>query len=263
MISAGTFEMGIDESDLEEFAEMGRNVPHMSVGHARDWFGDEVPRHTVNVESFYMDAHEVTNRQFRRFVEETGYEAEGDWDDHAGRDRLDHSVVDVTWNDAVAYAEWCGKRLPTEQEWEYAVTGGADVRWFPWGDSPDSSRADYRHQGESFLAGLGRLFGGRRLATKPVGSFEPNGFGLHDMCGNVSEWVADVYGPYPAVPAGEAVDIERRRPGEQAEHDGERVVRDGNWDSPNAVFVRLKERRGKAADSSSRQVGFRCAWSGE
>jgi len=254
LIPGGTFEMGIDEEDLEELVEMGRKVPHMTLGHAESWFGDEIPRRTLAIESFYMDAHEVTNRQFRRFVEETGYEAQGDWEDHARSDRLDHPVVNVTWYDAEAYARWCGKRLPNEEEWEYAAIGGKDVKWFPWGDTPDPSRANYRHQGESFLAGLGRIFGGRAINTMPVGSFEPNGFGLYDMCGNVSEWVADTYGPYPGGQADDEPDADR---GE------DKVLRDGNWDSPNAVFIRLKDRRGVEPDSSSRERGFRCAKSSE
>ena len=260
LLPGGTFEMGIDEEDLEELVEMGRKVPHMSLGHAESWFGDEVPKRTLAVESFYMDAYEVTNRQFQRFVEETGYQAQGDWEDHAGRDRLDHPVVNVTWFDAEAYARWCGKRLPTEKEWEYAAIGGRDVKWFPWGDSPDPSRANYRSQGESFLAGLGRLFGGRAINTMPVGSFEPNGFGLYDMCGNVSEWVADMYGPYPGGQSGgESVRGGRGRSGSREQPDAEKVVRDGNWDSPNAVFIRLKDRRGVEPGSSTREMGFRCA----
>jgi formylglycine-generating enzyme required for sulfatase activity len=259
LIPGGSFEMGIDAEDLEELVEMGRKVPHMSLGHARAWFGDEIPRHTVAVESFYMDTYEVTNREFRRFVEETGYEAEGDWQDHARNDRLDHPVVNVSWHDAQAYAEWCGKRLPSEEEWEYAAIGGRDVKWFPWGDTPDPSRANYRHQGESFLAGLGRLLGGRKMNTMPVGSFEPNGFGLYDMCGNVSEWVASSYGPYPGAALDNGSDAGRDgRAGRQMQGD-EKVRRDGNWDSPNAVFIRLKERRGEEPDSSGRETGFRCA----
>jgi len=260
LLPRGTFEMGIEEEDLAELAEMGRDVPHMSLGHAETWFGDEIPKRTMAVESFYMDAHEVTNQQFRRFVEETGYEAQGDWEEHAGRERLDHPVVNVSWHDATAYARWCGKRLPTEEEWEYAAIGGRDVKWFPWGDRPDPSRANYRSQGESFLAGLGRVFSGRAINTLPVGSFEPNGFGLYDMCGNVSEWVVDNYGPYPGSQAGnESGRGGRGQSGGREQPGADKVLRGGHWDSPNAVFIRLKDRRAVAPDVARQEFGFRCA----
>jgi len=164
---------------------------------------------------------------------------------------------------AEAYARWRGKRLPNEEEWEYAAIGGKDVKWFPWGDTPDPSRANYRHQGESFLAGLGRIFGGRAINTMPVGSFEPNGFGLYDMCGNVSEWVADACGPYPSSETDEDFEHGGDPRGGRGQPGEDKVLRDGNWDSPNAVFIRLKDRRGVEPDSSSRERGFRCAKSSE
>lgn len=259
-IPGGTFEMGIAEKDLEALVEMGKKVPHMSMTHAKWWFGDEVPKHAVGVAPFYMDIHEVTNRKFKQFVEETGYDAQGEWEKYAEDKRMDHPVVNVTWNDAKAYADWAGKRLPTEAEWEYAAKGGKDVNWFPWGDEPDGTKANYRYKGESFFAGVVRLIGLRKMGTKPVGSYEPNGFGIYDMVGNVSEWLADTHEPYPDAPI---TDWPYIKQGPFAKEDAKpvygKVQRGGNWDSPNPVYVRITGRTGFNPKTYSNGLGFRCA----
>lgn len=258
LISGGTFEMGIAKEELEHLVEMGHKVPHMSETHAYWWFGDEIPNHSVEIDSFYMDAYEVTNRQFECFVRETEYKAQGDWRKYFKEDRLDHPVVNVTWNDARAYAEWAGKCLPTEAEWEYVAKGGNPVKWFPWGDSPDPTRANYRYQGESFFAGIVRLLGLRKMGTKPVGSYEPNGFGLYDMCGNVSEWCENVRKPYPDGPQEDWI-YSRYGPFKKNEKPVYgKAVRGGSWQEPNPVFVRLNNRKGFVPDYSANGLGFRC-----
>lgn len=263
LVPAGAFDMGIEEADLAFLAEMGRGVPHMSETHSRWWFGDEVARHRVEVEAFWLDSCEVTNGEFRRFVEETGYDVQGDWEEFAGPGRDQHPVVSVTWNDACAYAEWAGKRLPTEEEWEYAARGGADVKWYPWGDAPDPSAANYRHEGETFFEGLGRLVFGQGIETAPVGSYPSNGYGLLDIIGNVSEWTASRYGPYPGRPAEDWV-YTRHGPFRRDEPmvDGY-VARGGSWQSPDPVFVRLTHRTGFQPSSCDRTMGFRCAMDAE
>ena len=261
LLPGGTFEMGINEDQLSDLVAMGRDVPHMDKSLARSWFGDEIPRHTVELDPFYIDVHEVTNGKFSVFAHATGYEAEGDWREHANHERTNHPVVNVTWNDAKAYAEWAGKRLPTEAEWEYAAKGGQDVRWFPWGDEPDRTRANYRYQGETFWEGIPRLLGLRPINTKAVGSYAANGYGLHDVCGNVSEWCGATYEPYPG--ACEDLDRYSNHPGCgppscQAEPFVGKVVRGGSWESPNAVFVRITGRSAFEEDDSSYCRGFRC-----
>lgn len=247
LIPAGEYEMGTSEEDLPLLVELGRRVPHMNDPHARSWFGDEMPTHTVRVDSFYMDCTEVTNRQFNEFVRATGYQAQGEWRKHIGSDRWGHPVVNVTWRDADAYARWAGKRLPTEAEWEYAARGGTSHRWFPWGDQPDPARANYRHQGENIFAGLWRLFGLRGIGTKPVGSYPPNGYGLSDVSGNVAEWCHDPYEPYPGGQTRERFPADWR------------ITRGGSWEAPNAVFVRMTIRGARHANSSKYDLGFRCA----
>ncbi|RMH65755.1 MAG: formylglycine-generating enzyme family protein [Calditrichaeota bacterium] len=244
-IPSGTYFMGIDSSALDSLVQLGHEVPHMSINHARIWFAMEMPRHRVCVSSFYMDAHEVTNARFRVFIQATGYKAQGDWERYATADRDRHPVVNVSWHDAAAYARWAGKRLPTEEEWEYAARGGMTKGWFPWGYRVDSSRANWRHQGESFWAGVARLLGWRKINTRPVGHYAPNGYGLYDMCGNVAEWCANPYQPYTAVRQDSASYPLK-------------AVRGGHWQSANPVFIRVTFRQGLEPDSFRNDVGFRC-----
>jgi len=162
-------------------------------------------------EGFFAAQKPVTNAQFARFVEATGYvttaEKEGGWNPEAGEyimgfdwrhpegpdssieDRLDHPVVQVSWHDAVTYAEWAGVRLPTEQEWEKAARG-YDGREYPWGEWAEG-------RCNSYEAGVG--------GTTPVGQFSPEGdsvYGLQDTAGNVWEWTAGEEGARRVVRGG-------------------------------------------------------------
>ena len=160
---------------------------------------DNVPLHRVTIDSFYLDKYEVTVGQFRQFVNETDY--------HWNRWLLnaiyspsdDHPVVYVDWNAASAYAKWMGKRLPTEAEWEYAARGGLKGRLYPWGSELSHDDANYhRTWGQDITHDYPNYMStGRkdkwRYSSAPVGSFNPNGFGLYDMAGNVAEWCSDWY----------------------------------------------------------------------
>ena len=112
---------------------------------------------------------------------------------HVGS-RAEHPVVHVAWEDVCAYADWAGKSIPTEAEWEFAARGGIDGALFTWGNdpSPDGQILANTWQGEFPWQNL-LLDGYER--TSPVGSFPPNGFGLFDMAGNVWEWTSDYYAP--------------------------------------------------------------------
>lgn len=131
--------------------------------------------HKVYMDDYYIDKTEVTNEQYRRFAENTGHRLPYYMDDPRFNTPR-QPVVGVTWKDAVAYAEWAGKRLPTEAEWEKAARGVLENKIFPWGDELNNEYANYL-----------------TLIAQPVASFKPNGYGLFDMAGNVWEWVADLY----------------------------------------------------------------------
>lgn len=231
-LPAGEFEMG---SDARAQA-LSKAFPAIEAARLDD-LDDEGPVHRVRItRPFLIGRHEVTVGQFRRFVDESGYvpesEADGtgaygysaararravpDGDAFEGRDPRyswrnpgfaqdeDHPVVNVSWNDAVAMAEWLGRRegrsyrLPTEAEWEYAARAGTRTH-FHSGDDP-RSLASVANVFDSAGAAHWSAWRDRALDandgfafTAPVGRFAPNAFGLHDMHGNVWEWVSDWY----------------------------------------------------------------------
>jgi formylglycine-generating enzyme required for sulfatase activity len=191
---------------------------------------DESPRHVVEVAAFRIGRIPVTNGQYAEFVRDTGHRPPSSWPDGAVPDGQDGvPVTYVSWHDAVAYCVWAGARLPSEAAWEAAASGG-DGRLWPWGDvPPDRTRA-------VFEAGIG----GPVVAGQLPASAAP--CGALDLAGNVAEWVADAYGPYPA--SGDA--------------DGPRVVRGGSYiHGPDAL--RCSARRPLLAGAIDTYVGFRVA----
>ncbi len=210
---------------------------------------DEAPVHRVRVDGFWIDATEVTNAQFKAFVDATGYvtvaERPVDWEELKKQlpegtprppdealepgslvftppesavdlrnfglwwtwtkgaswkhpegsgsgigNRMDHPVVHIAWDDAVAYAQWAGRRLPTEAEWEFAARGGLDGAVNAWGNEPvgptHANIWDGRFPHNNTLQD-------GHMRTAPVRSFPPNGYGLYDVAGNVWEWTSDLY----------------------------------------------------------------------
>ncbi|MBL9118887.1 MAG: formylglycine-generating enzyme family protein [Phycisphaerae bacterium] len=290
---------------------------------------DEQPLHRVRVAGFWMDSTEVTNAEFRRFVEATGYvttaERAVDWEElkrqlppgtprppedmlqpgasvftppsgqvdladfrqwwtwtpgaswrhpsgpHTtleGKD--DHPVVHVSWDDAVAYCAWAGKRLPTEAEWEFAARGGLDQAVNVWGNEPvDHTRAntwqghfpDHNTREDGFVG------------AAPVRSFPPNGYGLYDMAGNVWEWCADRFradeysrrveaagqGAVVADPKGPPNSSDPRNP-----HAPEsRVHRGGSFlcSDRYCASYRPSARMASPPDNAMQHLGFRCVLS--
>jgi formylglycine-generating enzyme required for sulfatase activity len=201
---------------------------------------DHGPIHTVRLRDFYLDANEVTNADYFEFCQATGHRLPEFWGIDARRSGPgfpDHPVVGVSWQDAADYADWRGKRLPTEAEWEYAARGGVAGRNYPNGNTLRPSDANY---GES---GIKR--------PSEVGSYEPNGFGLHDMSGNVFEWVADRYSP------GYYSESSLTNP--QGPEKGRfRVIRGGGWHS-GPYCNRTYYRNALPPQWVDFAVGFRCA----
>lgn len=276
-------------------------------------YPEEAPAHPVTVDGFWMDRTPVTNAQFARFVEETGYVTEAErppdpraypgirpemvyagslvfsppsgpvnlsdplrwwrfvrganWRHPLGPDSsiddlLEHPVVHVTWADALAYARWAGKDLPTEAEWERAARGGLWGAEYAWGDElePDGRPMANVWQGEFPWQNL--LHDGW-FRTSPVGAFPPNGFGLHDMIGNVWEWTADAWTYHP--PAGTC--CTPRNPRRDGPDDIDplsgiqrKVIKGGSHlCAPNYCRrYRPAARQPQTVDTSSSHIGFRC-----
>ena len=244
LIPAGSFEMGSEDED--------------AFGYENE---NEQPVHTVHLDAFYMDKYEVTNAQFKAFVDgNPQWQKDNIPDKYSDEDYLEdwngntypsgkanHPVTFVSWYAAMAYAEWAGKRLPTEAEWEYAARGGLSGKKYPWGDDePTAAYANYHRN----ISG-----------TTPVGRYAANGYGLYDMAGNVWEWCLDKYDAdfYAASDnsrnpiAGGEVDNFTTIP-----TDPFRVLRGGSWGF-DAQFLRVANRNGNARTLTFETCGFRCA----
>lgn len=205
-IPAGWFEMGSDGTE----GRVG-----MSIG------VDEIPKHKVYVNAYYIDRYEVTNDQFMEFLTKTDNSYRpSHWEEHHTftRGQEKHPVVDVDFLDADSYCKWAGRRLPKEIEWEKAARG-TDGRIWPWGNEFDESKANTSESGLEW--------------TAPVGTYpgDVSPYGVYDMAGNVREWVDGWYEIYP----GNKVDL--------SHYDGPyRLLRGGSYDTSLNRFGRVAAR---------------------
>lgn len=151
-------------------------------------FEQEQPKRHVFVASYYIDRHEVTNREYARFIKATGYTPPPSWDSGMyGSGMDDHPVLFVSQKDAMEYARWAGKRLPTEAEWEKAARGSFGLV-FPWGNEFDPYKAVTAESDLKLILGaLCNVNSANRVELAP-GDISP--YGVHDMAGNVREWTA-------------------------------------------------------------------------
>jgi len=283
-------------------------------------YAEEAPVHRVSVSGFWMDRTPVTNRDFRKFVNATGYvtsaetrpEAKDypgalphmlkagslvftppkrpvdlrDWSQwwsfkfganwrrpYGPRSSIsgldDHPVVHIAYRDAEAYAIWAGKDLPTEAEWEFAARGGLDGAEFAWGDEfmPGGRSMANTWQGAFPYENLN---GDGHARTSPITAFPPNGYGLHDMIGNVWEWTTDWWSTRHEPDAAKACCIPHNPRGgqEQDSHDPSlprikiprKVLKGGSHlCAPNYCRrYRPAARHAEAVDTSASHVGFRC-----
>ena len=211
----------------------------------KDGDADHSPAHKVHVDSFHLDKYEVTNAAYLKFVEETGARRPEFWGMEryrSGPEFPNHPVVGVAWTEAKAYAEWAGKRLPSEAEWECAARGGLVGKNYPHGDKLDPAVANYWQWDVLEPTGGGIV---------EVGSYPPNGYGLHDMAGNVAEWVADVYQEdyYKNSPPRNPIGAEKGK---------FRVIRGGGWHS-GPFCNRVYFRNALPGQWRDYNIGFRCA----
>jgi formylglycine-generating enzyme required for sulfatase activity len=275
LIPAGTFEMG----------------NHLGNGYRAD---GETPVHAVTLPAFLIDRFAVSNARFASFVDATGYVTEAErfgwsfvfegllpekarsgkrrvpgaewWLQVTGANwrhpegpgsgidrRLDHPVVHVSWNDAHAFCAWSATRLPTEAEWERAARGGRARQTFPWGNdlNPDGKHRMNVWQGR-FPEYNSRADG--YLGTAPVDAFLPNDYGLFNVTGNVWEWCSDWFAVdaytrhEPVSPAGPT-------------SGSSKVMRGGSYLCHKSYCnrYRVDARSSNTPDSSTGNIGFRCA----
>lgn len=206
---------------------------------------DERPRRTIHVDTFLIDKHEVTNAQYLNFIAATGHKEPlnvyGDGSLFQVKDVARLPVVQVTWHDAADYCQWVGKRLPSEAEWEKAARG-PDGRRYPWGDeAPSSQRVNFNRE---WIA---------TRTLRPVGALPGGGspYGVHEMAGNVREWVQDWYDQdyYHAAP-------DRNPKGPKTGL--LKVIRGGSWHSFEPDIRTAARGKGGFA-LKTHGIGFRCA----
>lgn len=300
-IPGGTFSMGGDNEQASK---------------------DEYPKHTVTVDPFFIDATEVTNAQFKKFVDATGYkttaERKPDWEelkkslpegtpkpaddmlqaaslvfkqttgpvnlndyaqwwvwqkganwkhpqgpnsDIIGKEN--YPVVQVSWDDAMAYCKWAGKRLPTEAEWEFAARGGLINNIYPWGNEPINSGKPKANSWEGKFPYLNeRKDGFEKVA--PIKSYAPNGYKLYDMAGNVWEWCSDWYdynyyqtlqGTTTLNPKGSNKSFDPEEP-----YTKKRSLRGGSFlcNDSYCSGYRVARRMKSSPDTGLEHTGFRC-----
>jgi formylglycine-generating enzyme required for sulfatase activity len=276
LIPAGTFLMGTD--DLDGFPADG-----------------EGPVREITLDAFYINRCAVSNERFAAFVEATGHVTEAEhfgwsfvfggllpddfpdtrgaaaapwWRQVEGADwrhpfgpqstlegLLDHPVVHVSWNDAQAYCAWAGVRLPTEAEWERAARGGLDGARYAWGNELTPRDEHQCNIWQGTFPSHNTLDDGY-LGTAPVDSFAANGFGLHNVCGNAWEWCADwFHSSFHTTGA-------RHNPGGPPAGEA-KVIRGGSYLCHDSYCnrYRVAARSSNTPDSSTGNMGFRCALS--
>jgi sulfatase modifying factor 1 len=225
LIPAGAFTMGRTKTTADDKTTMRPRV-----------LLDDRPPHQVELDAFYLDTHEVTHAEYAEFVAARKHRAPYHWLNGKvppGLERV--AVYNVSWDDAKASCEYRGGRLPTEAEWERAARGGLETQDYPWGDKFDRTL----------------LRSGVETGPGEVGKYPPNGFGLFDMAGNLSEWTADYFD-------GEYYSKSPRKNPKGPDTGEYRVIRGGAWGDP-ATRVTVFFRNWVRPTQRQPNIGFRCA----
>jgi len=207
---------------------------------------NERPQHTATTGAYWIDRTEITNAQYRECVVDGRCTAPIETRVYLSANRSDHPVVYVLWEQAAAYCQWVGGRLPTEEEWEKAARG-IDARTYPWGNTFVASRLNFcdRHCGRE---SEGVMSSDGYSVTAPVGRFGigASPYGVLDMAGNVWEWTGSWYTAYPGSTYHSSLY------GQQLH-----VIRGGGWDS-GRLSVRTAQRSAEWPGANYDNTGFRC-----
>jgi len=249
LIPAGEFSMGSSQEEI--------NILSKKFNISSKELSSEVPCHTVYLDAYYIDKYEVTNGQFKEFIDGGGYNNDRYWTEegwnwkeknaysepkwwlsgkyHSGPDYPDYPVTGISWYEASAYASWAGKRLPTEAEWEKAA-GGTKGNTYPWGMEWDDKKA----------VSLGKDL--QKAGMLPEGQ---SPYGLMDMAGNVWEWCSDWYSPsyYISAPKKNPQGIEKGT---------YKTLRGGCFGNASPVYYRCSMRNKTKIDYWDIYTGFRC-----
>lgn len=320
--AAPTHDVKISNSNHENMVWVNGG-DFMMGGDNKQASADEYPKHKVIVKGYWIDQTEVTNAQFKKFVDATGYkttaERKPDWEQlkkqvppgtpkpddsllvaaslvfkpaksevplndysqwwiwekganwkhpHGLKSNIkgkdNYPVVHISFEDAMAYCKWAGKRLPTEAEWEWAARGGLKNNIYPWGnESVNTGKVKANYWQGNFP--YKNLVQDKYYYSSPVKTFSPNGYGLYDMAGNVWEWCSDFYDDhyYKTINRPEGVKDPK---GPSASHDPEEpyavkhVVRGGSFlcNDSYCSGYRVARRMKTTEDSSMEHLGFRC-----
>ena len=239
-IPAGSFLFGTNKKDLSGEA--------LSLGLPKPWYIDEGPEQNIFLKAFYIDRYEVTNRRYKIYIDDLGAVPPKHWENNKFPDGQDKfPIVNVTWFDASNFCQWAEKKLPSEKQWEKAARGEIGNE-YPWGRKfhPDYANLSTKPGSKNPLA--------------PVGSYPRSAtpLGVHDLVGNVWEWVADDYSPYRGSTYqskyfGEELKVLRGQSAKDIGH-----FPGGTYLSALKMFSRSSYRESSYPDQPELDVGFRC-----
>lgn len=213
-VEGGSFVMGCDQTD-------------------KDCYPDEMPKHSVNLNSFFISKYEITVKQYKEYCKAKNKELPQEpiwgWIDS-------HPIVNITWQEARDFATWAGGRLPTEAEWEYAARGG-------------KLSQNYEYSGSNNYDEVGWSYENSGIKTNPVGQKKPNELGIYDMSGNVWEWVNDNY----------EIFYYKDSPVDNPQGPKKGIGKGNRGGCYNFDYklMRVSHRRGSAQDASGYCTGFR------
>ncbi len=254
LIPAGLFLLGVSDEDIKDMNKTLKSMNMEELKIDKSDIEDEMPRQIISLDGFYIDKYEVTNEQFQKFVNATNYKSQGNWENWYKTGQENYPVRGITRYDANTYAEWLGKELPTEFQWESAAKGGGGYI-FPWGNSFDATGlANYQKNDYQNTS-----------TVMPVDNFSmgQSTYGVYNMAGNVREWcrndyidITNYYKKIPKInPQGTATEIKTEK--DLPEPPFPASIRGGSYKT-SLDMLRCSYRDNLGKSEHPEDVGFRC-----